>query len=71
MHAINREEIIRLTEEYGGQWGINHTRRLLERRRATLPLVIHLEKAKAIAAKHIQRMDAVLAAFKDETLGHF
>ena len=26
---IDREEIIRLTEEYGGPWGINHTRRLL------------------------------------------
>ena len=28
MH-IDIDEIIRLTEEYGGQWGINHTRRLL------------------------------------------
>ena len=27
---IDRNEIARLTEEYGGQWGINHTRRLLE-----------------------------------------
>jgi len=26
---INREELTRLTEEYGGAWGINHTRRLL------------------------------------------
>jgi len=26
---IDKEEIIRLTVEYGGQWGINHTRRLL------------------------------------------
>ena len=26
---IDRDEIIRLTEGYGGQWGINHTRRLL------------------------------------------
>ena len=26
---IDRDEIVRLTEEYGGQWGINHTRRLL------------------------------------------
>ncbi len=26
---IDREEIARLTEEYGGQMGINHTRRLL------------------------------------------
>ena len=26
---IDRDEIIRLTEEYGGRWGINHTRRLL------------------------------------------
>ena len=26
---IDREELIRLTEEYGGAWGINHTRRLL------------------------------------------
>lgn len=24
-----RDEIVRMTEEYGGQWGINHTRRLL------------------------------------------
>jgi uncharacterized protein len=29
MH-IDRDDIIRLTEEYGGQWGINHTRRLLK-----------------------------------------
>jgi alpha-glucosidase (family GH31 glycosyl hydrolase) len=29
MSGIDRDEIIRLTEEYGGQWGINHTRRLL------------------------------------------
>ena len=27
--SIDREEILRLTEEYGGQWGLNHTRRLL------------------------------------------
>jgi len=27
---IDHDEIIRLTEEYGGQWGSNHTRRLLE-----------------------------------------
>jgi uncharacterized protein len=27
---VERKEITRLTEEYGGQWGINHTRRLLE-----------------------------------------
>jgi len=26
---IEQGEIIRLTEQYGGQWGINHTRRLL------------------------------------------
>jgi uncharacterized protein len=26
---IDKSEIARLTEEYGGQWGINHTRRLL------------------------------------------
>ena len=30
MNNINKEEIISLTEEYGKQWGINHTRRLLE-----------------------------------------
>lgn len=29
MEKIDKEEIVRLTEEYGGQWGINHTRRLL------------------------------------------
>jgi uncharacterized protein len=29
MREIDRDEIVRLTEEYGGQWGINHTRRLL------------------------------------------
>lgn len=29
MQATEREEIARLTEEYGGTWGINHTRRLL------------------------------------------
>jgi uncharacterized protein len=27
---IDRNEITQLTVEYGGQWGINHTRRLLE-----------------------------------------
>jgi uncharacterized protein len=27
---INRDEVTRLTEEYGGVWGINHTRRLLQ-----------------------------------------
>jgi uncharacterized protein len=27
---INHDELVRLTEEYGGQWGINHTRRLLQ-----------------------------------------
>jgi uncharacterized protein len=27
--AVDEEEIVRLTEEYGGQWGINHTRRIL------------------------------------------
>ncbi|MBI4766712.1 MAG: HD domain-containing protein [Deltaproteobacteria bacterium] len=30
MSEIDKDEIVRLTEEYGGQWGINHTRRLLE-----------------------------------------
>ena len=29
MATIEREEIIRITEEHGGIWGINHTRRLL------------------------------------------
>lgn len=29
MTPIDHAEIIRLTGEYGGQWGINHTRRLL------------------------------------------
>jgi uncharacterized protein len=29
MSAIDKEQIARLTEEYGGSWGINHTRRLL------------------------------------------
>ncbi len=27
---FGKEEITRLTEEYGGTWGINHTRRLLQ-----------------------------------------
>jgi uncharacterized protein len=27
--AIDHDEIARQTEEYGGQWGLNHTRRLL------------------------------------------
>jgi uncharacterized protein len=27
---IDRDELTRLTEEYGGAWGINHTRRLLK-----------------------------------------
>lgn len=29
MNQIDHEEIVRLTEDYGGEWGINHTRRLL------------------------------------------
>ena len=29
MVGFDRDEIVRLTEEYGGEWGINHTRRLL------------------------------------------
>jgi uncharacterized protein len=29
MSEIDKDEVVRLTEEYGGQWGINHTRRLL------------------------------------------
>ena len=29
MTAIDKGEVARLTEEYGGSWGINHTRRLL------------------------------------------
>jgi uncharacterized protein len=27
---INRDELVHLTEAYGGPWGINHTRRLLQ-----------------------------------------
>ena len=30
MKAIDKDEMVRLTEEYGGPWGINHTRRLLQ-----------------------------------------
>jgi uncharacterized protein len=29
MDTIDKDEIARLTEQYGGEWGINHTRRLL------------------------------------------
>jgi uncharacterized protein len=29
MKTIDKDEIARLTEQYGGEWGINHTRRLL------------------------------------------
>jgi HD superfamily phosphodiesterase len=29
MNEIDKTEIERLTEDYGGQWGINHTRRIL------------------------------------------
>jgi uncharacterized protein len=29
MKTIDKDEIVRLTEEYGGPWGLNHTRRLL------------------------------------------
>jgi uncharacterized protein len=29
MATIDKDEIARLTEQYGGEWGINHTRRLL------------------------------------------
>ena len=29
MTEINKDEIARLTKEYDGEWGINHTRRLL------------------------------------------
>jgi uncharacterized protein len=27
---IDKDDIARLTEQYGGQWGLNHTRRLLQ-----------------------------------------
>jgi uncharacterized protein len=27
--AVDKDEIVKLTEESGGQWGINHTRRIL------------------------------------------
>jgi uncharacterized protein len=30
MNTIDKGEIARLTEKYGGAWGINHTRRLLQ-----------------------------------------
>jgi uncharacterized protein len=26
---MDKDEVVRLTEEYGGEWGINHTRRIL------------------------------------------
>ncbi len=29
MTTIDKDELIRLTKEYGGEWGLNHTRRLL------------------------------------------
>ena len=29
MFTIDKDEIVRLTQEYGGDWGTNHTRRLL------------------------------------------
>ena len=29
MDSQGREELVRLTHEYGGEWGINHTQRLL------------------------------------------
>jgi uncharacterized protein len=29
MTTIDKDEISKLTEQYGGEWGINHTRRLL------------------------------------------
>jgi uncharacterized protein len=29
MKAVDKDEIVRLTQEYGGEWGINHTHRLL------------------------------------------
>jgi uncharacterized protein len=29
MAIVDKDEIVRLTDEYGGQWGLNHTRRLL------------------------------------------
>jgi uncharacterized protein len=30
MLRLNQDEVIRLTQEYGGEWGLNHTRRLLK-----------------------------------------
>jgi hypothetical protein len=29
MDTQAKEELVRLTREYGGEWGINHTQRLL------------------------------------------
>jgi uncharacterized protein len=44
---------------------------IVQRRMETLPAVLHLEKAKAILAERIERMDAFLAAFTAETFGYF
>lgn len=30
MNMVDKDEVARLTEQYGGEWGINHTRRLLQ-----------------------------------------
>ena len=47
---ISQEEIARLTEQYGGAWGINHTRRLLHLVEAIAPGLDYNHEAVWLAA---------------------
>ena len=40
-------------------------------RREKLPGLLHLEKSKEMAKERVERMDALLAMFEEETYGHF
>jgi HD superfamily phosphodiesterase len=42
-----------------------------QKRRATLADIFHFETAKQLAAERIQRMDALLADFEQDTFGYF
>lgn len=79
---IDRDEIARLTEQYGGQWGIQHTRRLLELMRRIGAGLTHNAQAVWLAAHlhdwggyppwaqkdvdHVQRSMQVVEPFLEE-----
>jgi hypothetical protein len=58
INAAQKEELVRLTRECGGEWGINHTQ-------------LCLEKSRRIADQRIQEMEHVLQQFEEDSFGCF